>query len=310
MLKINQDSDVLLKTDLPLPSYIRGKVRDTYELGDKLLIVASDRMSAFDVVLPCGIPSKGRVLNQLSAFWFGKTADLMPNHLIEVIDDVRRIDVYLPSAQRFVYPEYLLGRSMVVKKLKRLPIECIVRGYISGSAWAEYKNCGTISGMKMSKGLKQSQQLDRPIFTPSTKGEGEDEHDRPMSSAEVIDTLGQSIASMVERKSLELYGYARDYAIKRGIIIADTKFEFGLDGDELFLIDEALTPDSSRFWDTNLYKLGDAQDSYDKQPVRDWLEQSGWGKQPPAPILPPEVIESTTRRYLTAYERLTGEWLD
>ena len=162
----------------------------------------------------------------------------------------------------------------------------------------------------MPKGLKQSQQLARPIFTPSTKGEGEDEHDRPMSSTEVIDTLGQSIANMVERKSLDIYGYAREYAIKRGIIIADTKFEFGLDGDELILIDEALTPDSSRFWDTNLYKLDDAQDSYDKQPVRDWLEQSGWDKQPPAPILPPKVIESATKRYLTAYERLTGEWLD
>jgi len=304
-LKTNQ---ILLQTALPLPQFIKGKVRDTYILDDKLLIVASDRMSAFDVVLPCGIPGKGWVLNQLSAFWFKKTAHLMPNHFIEVLEDVSRLDAYLPPKKRFAYPEYLAGRSMVVKKVKRLPLECIVRGYISGSAWAEYRKYGTISGMPMSRGLLQSQQLPEPIFTPSTKGEG-GEHDRPMTLKEVIDLLGESLASKIEQKSLEVYNFARAYAAERGIIIADTKFEFGLDGDELILIDEALTPDSSRFWDAALYKVGEAQDSYDKQPVRDWLEATGWNKQLPAPMLPEEVIESTARRYLTAYERLTGEKL-
>ncbi len=298
---------VLLKTELPLPLFIRGKVRDTYELDGNLLIVASDRISAFDVVLPCGIPNKGRVLNMLSAFWFRKTADLMPNHLVEVVNDVPCLDAYLPQDRRFSYPPYLAGRSMVVKKVRRLPVECVVRGYLSGSAWVEYREYGTVSGLTLAKGLKQSQELPEPLFTPTTKGE--DEHDRPMSPAEVIDILGKSLAQEIKAKSLAIYSYARQYAISRGIIIADTKFEFGLDGDRLILIDELLTPDSSRFWDIELYQVGQPQDSYDKQPVRDWLEKTGWNKEPPAPMLPPEVIESTTRRYLTAYERLTGREL-
>jgi phosphoribosylaminoimidazole-succinocarboxamide synthase len=302
------DNGVLLQSDLPLPSFIKGKVRDTYDLGDKLLIVASDRISAFDVILPCGIPGKGRVLNMLSAFWFEKTAHIIPNHVIEVLDDAGRLNAYLPPEKRFDYPGSLAGRSMVVKKVKRLPIECIVRGYISGSAWAEYSKKGTVSGMPMPEGLLQSQQLEKPIFTPSTKGE-DGEHDLPMTPEEVLDLLGKSVAERVEKASLDVYNFARAYAAERGIIIADTKFEFGLDGAELILIDEALTPDSSRFWDAALYKVGEAQDSYDKQPVRDWLEATGWNKQPPAPMLPDEVIESTARRYTTAYERLTGESL-
>ncbi len=299
-------NQVILNSDLPLLSFIKGKVRDSYDLGDKLLILASDRISAFDVILPCGIPGKGCVLNRLSAFWFRKTAHLIPNHLIEALDDVGRLDTYLPLEKRFGYPESLAGRSMVVKKVKRLPIECIVRGYISGSAWAEYKKEGTVSGMPMPKGLRQSQQLEKPIFTPSTKGE-DGEHDLPMTPQEVIDMLGKALAERVEKASLDVYNFARAYAAERGIIIADTKFEFGLDSDELILIDEALTPDSSRFWDAAMYRVGEAQDSYDKQPVRDWLEATGWNKQPPAPMLPDEVIESTAKRYAMAYERLTGE---
>ena len=292
-----------MDANLPLPLFIRGKVRDTYDLGNNLLIVASDRISAFDVVLPCGIPGKGQVLNMLSAFWFAKTADILTNHLIEVIDDVRCLDYYLPQEKRFDYPKWLQKRSMVFKKVKRIPVECVVRGYISGSAWVEYRQQGTVNGMPMPEGLKQSQELPEPIFTPTTKGEGE--HDLPMSMAEVTAITGQKTSEELKEISIAIYNYARKYAIDRGIIIADTKFEFGFDGDQLILIDEALTPDSSRFWDTSLYKVGQPQDSYDKQPVRDWLENSGFNKEPPAPMLPPEVIESTARIYQTAYERLT-----
>ncbi len=301
------NSKVLLNTKLPLPPFIRGKVRDTYDLNGNLLIVASDRMSAFDVVLPCGIPDKGRVLNQLSAFWFLKTAHLMPNHLIEVVNDVGCLDGYLPPEKRFDYPAYLAGRSMVVKKVKRLPVECVIRGYLSGSAWVEYRKYGTVSGVTLPKGIRQSQQLPEPIFTPTTKGE--EEHDRPMSTAEVKEAVGSDLAEEIEQKSMAIYSYALKYALSRGIIIADTKFEFGLDGDKLILIDELLTPDSSRFWDITSYRVGHPQDSYDKQPVRDWLEHSGWNKEPPAPMLPPHVIKSTTRRYRYAYERLTGKKL-
>lgn len=293
-----------MDSNLPLPLFIRGKVRDTYDLGNNLLIVASDRISAFDVVLPCGIPGKGRVLNMLSAFWFARTADIITNHFIEVVDDVRCLDYYLPQERRFDYPKWLMKRSMVVKKVKRIPVECVVRGYISGSAWVEYRQQGTVNGMPMPEGLKQSQELSEPIFTPTTKGEGE--HDLPMSMAEVTAITGQKTAEELKEKSIAIYNYARKFAFNRGIIIADTKFEFGLDGDKLILIDEALTPDSSRLWDTSLYKVGQPQDSYDKQPVRDWLENSGFNKKPPAPMLPPEVIESTARIYQTAYERLTS----
>jgi len=299
--------DVLLNTDLPLPSFVKGKVRDTYDLGNLLLIVATDRISAFDVVLPCGIPNKGRVLNQLSAFWFDQTRDLLPNHLMEVLDDVNRLDAYIPTEKRFNYPAYLAGRSMVVKKAKRLPVECVARGYLSGSAWEEYKQSGTISGLKAAKGLKQSQELPQPLFTPTTKAESG--HDLPLSMEGVGKLVGKAIAEEIEQKTLAIYSYAQGYALARGIIIADTKFEFGLEDDKLIIIDELLTPDSSRIWETELYKVGQSQPSYDKQPVRDWLAESGWNKEPPAPMLPPEVIEATSRRYQRAYERLTGKKL-
>jgi phosphoribosylaminoimidazole-succinocarboxamide synthase len=297
------DRQVMIKTDLPLPLFLRGKVRDTYDLGERLLIIATDRISAFDSVLPCGIPDKGRVLNQLSAFWFRKTEDIAPNHLIEAVSEAGQLDSYLPPARRFAYPDYLAGRSMIVTKVKRLPIECVVRGYLSGSAWAEYKDQGTVSGEPMPQGLVESQELPRPIFTPTTKEESG--HDRPMSRDEVKEMVGKTLARQIEEQSLAIYGYARDYARVRDIIVADTKMEFGLDDERLILIDELLTPDSSRFWDTRLYKVGQSQPSYDKQPVRDWLVTSGWNKEPPAPMLPPEVIEATTRRYREAYERLT-----
>ena len=303
----NLEIPVLLNTDLPLPLFIRGKVRDTYDLGNLLLIVATDRISAFDSVLPCGIPDKGLVLNQLSIFWFRQTANLVPNHLLEAVDDVHCLDSYLLAKDRFPYPSYLAGRSMIVKKAKRIPVECVVRGYLSGSAWVEYQQNGTISGFSLPKGLKQSQELPQPLFTPTTKAETG--HDLPLTMDEVKRLVGATLAEEIEQKSLVIYNYAREYARARGIIIADTKLEFGLDNDSLILIDELLTPDSSRFWDAELYKVGQPQPSYDKQPVRDWLVQSGWNKEPPAPMLPPEVIEATTRRYEQAYERLAGRKL-
>jgi len=304
----NLNSSVLLNTNLPLPLFIRGKVRDTYDLGNLLLIIATDRISAFDVVLPCGIPNKGLVLNQLSAFWFNKTKSLVPNHLVEAVDDVRCLDSYLPAKSRFPYPSYLVGRSMVVKKVKRIPVECVVRGYISGSAWAEYQQYGTIPGIPLPKGLQESQELPHPLFTPTTKAETG--HDQPLTIEEIKRLLGEALAEELKEKSLAIYSYAREYARTRGIIIADTKMEFGLDNDKLILIDELLTPDSSRFWDASQYKLGQSQPSYDKQPVRDWLVQAGWDKEPPAPRLSPEVIEATTKRYEQAYERLTGRKLE
>ncbi len=303
----NTSSPVLLNTDLPLPLFVRGKVRDSYDLGNQLLIIATDRISAFDVVLPCGIPQKGLVLNQLSTFWFRQTGHLVPNHLVEAIDDVHCLDTYIPEENRFPYPPYLTGRSMVVKKVRRIPVECVVRGYLSGSGWAEYQQYGTICGMILPKGLQESQELPQPLFTPTTKAETG--HDQPLTTDEMKNLIGEAIAEELKEKSLAIYSHAREYARTRGIIIADTKMEFGLDNDKLILIDELLTPDSSRFWDASQYKVGQSQPSYDKQPVRDWLVQSGWNKEPPAPMLPPEVIANTTERYEQAYERLTGREL-
>ncbi|MFC1933405.1 phosphoribosylaminoimidazolesuccinocarboxamide synthase [Chloroflexota bacterium] len=301
------EQETLIKAELPLPLFIRGKVRDSYELGNLLLIVATDRISAFDSVLPCGIPSKGLVLNQLSAFWFKKTENLVPNHLIETVDNAHSLDAYLPTESRFSYPSYLAGRSMIVKKVERIPIECVVRGYLSGSAWAEYQESGTVSGLPLSKGLQESQEFPQPLFTPTTKAETG--HDLPITTDEIKKLVGEALAEEIKEKSLAVYNYAREYAQARGIIIADTKMEFGLDNGKLILIDELLTPDSSRFWDAGQYKVGQSQSSYDKQPVRDWLVQAGWDKEPPAPMLPPEVIEATTNRYREAYERLTGRKL-
>jgi phosphoribosylaminoimidazole-succinocarboxamide synthase len=296
-------NQVILKTELPLKPFICGKVRDTYELGDRLLIVATDRLSAFDVVLPVGIPNKGKVLNLLSAFWFGETRHIIPNHVLEVVTDAAQLKSYFDA------PGYLAGRSMIVKKAKRLAVECVVRGYLAGSGWAEYKKSSTVCGIKLPGGLVESQELPEPIFTPTTKADAG--HDMPMTLQDVASAFGAETANALKEKSIAVYNSCRNYARGRGFIIADTKMEFGLDDDgSLILIDELLTPDSSRFWDIEKYVVGQPQDSFDKQPVRDWLERSGWNKEPPAPVLPPEVISSTSARYQQAYERLTGQKLD
>jgi phosphoribosylaminoimidazole-succinocarboxamide synthase len=303
----NNGSSILMKTDLPLPLFIRGKVRDTYDLGNHLLLVATDRISAFDVVLPNGVPFKGHVLNRLSSFWFRHVAEIIPNHMAEAVDDVHSIDSYLPEESRFAYPAYLRGRSMIVKKVKRIALECVVRGYLSGSAWAEYKEKGTVADHTMPKGLLESQELEQPIYTPTTKAETG--HDLPISRQGIVKLVGAAIADEIEAKSIEIYNFARDYAFGRGIIIADTKFEFGIDNGRLVLIDELITPDSSRLWNAGLYKVGQPQASFDKQPVRDWLDRAGWDRKPPAPELPPDVVEATSRRYIQAYEKLTGRQL-
>jgi phosphoribosylaminoimidazole-succinocarboxamide synthase len=296
---------VLLETNLPLSLFRRGKVRDVYDLGDKLLIVSTDRISAFDVVLPCGIPDKGEVLNQLSAFWFGKTAHILPNHLIKLIDsNVIPDEMKNLSNQPSELPDYLIGRSMLVAKSERIPVECVVRGYLAGSAWAEYKETGKVGHIHLPLGMKESQELSQPIFTPTTKGETE--HDRPLTNEDIKDLGIENLFEELEQKSLLIYSYARDYARTRSIIIADTKFEFGFINGQLALIDELLTPDSSRFWDVSQYKVCYSQPSFDKQPVRDWLSGSGWDKEPPAPMLPPEVIEGTSKRYREVYIRLTS----
>lgn len=299
--------EVLMKTDLPLPVFLRGKVRDTYDLDSHLLVIVTDRISAFDVILPNGIPNKGHVLNRLSSFWFRKTADIIPNHMTEAVDDIHCIDSYLPENQKFTCPPYLRGRSMVVKKVKRIPVECVVRGYISGSAWAEYKEHGTVSGNAMPEGLVESQELEKPIFTPTTKADKG--HDEPIGMEDIIKAIGKPLAEEMEEKSLALYEYGREYAGEHGIIIADSKFEFGIDNNRLMLIDEVLTPDSSRFWDAELYEPGKSQPSFDKQPVRDWLEKSGWNKEPPGPVLPDDVVEATSKMYMQAYEKITGRQL-
>ena len=298
-------STVLVNTNLPLPLFRQGKVRDVYGLDAKLLIVSTDRISAFDVILPCGIPEKGKVLNQLSAFWFAETANIIPNHLIKVIDsNVILNEVKNLSSQPEELADSLIGRSMLVAKAERIPVECVVRGYLSGSAWAEYKETGKVGDISLPRGLKESQELPHPIFTPTTKSDME--HDRPLTNQDIEDLGVKDIFEDLKQKSLLIYGYARDYAKTKGIIIADTKFEFGFINGKLALIDELLTPDSSRFWDIDQYEVGHSQPSFDKQVVRDWLSASGWDKTPPAPMLPPEVIEKTSKRYREVYSRLTG----
>jgi len=285
---------LLLETDLPNLLY-RGKVRDTYRLNrDKLLLVATDRVSAFDVVLPTGIPDKGLVLNQLSAFWFDRTKHLVPNHMVEVVDD--------PGC---MFPTYLKGRSMIVRRAERIDVECVIRGYLSGSAWAEYRKHGTISGKRMPEGLQESDKLPQPLFTPTTK---EDEgHDKPITIEQMANLIGDDLTKEIMERSLSVYLFAEEYARGRGIIIADTKMEFGMIDGKLHLIDELLTPDSSRFWDMEKYASGGPQPSFDKQPLRDWLAASGWNKEPPAPELPSEIVEQMAERYREAYRRLTGE---
>jgi phosphoribosylaminoimidazole-succinocarboxamide synthase len=301
---------LLLKTDLP-NLYYQGKVRDTYEIGDDLfLLIATDRVSAFDVVLPNGIPDKGTVLNQMSAFWFEETRHIVPNHVVDVVNDVNWLNATYGErvcAGYYSFPEYLARRSMIVRKAERVDVECVVRGYISGSAWAEYEKSGTICGITLPVGLSESEQLPEPIFTPTTKAETG--HDEPITLDQMKSAIGESLTQEIVKISLAVYDHAARYARSRGIIIADTKFEFGIVNGGLILIDELLTPDSSRFWDVETYSPGRAQPSFDKQPLRDWLAGSGWNKEPPAPELPTEVVEDTAERYREAYRRLTGKEL-
>jgi phosphoribosylaminoimidazole-succinocarboxamide synthase len=294
---------VLLQTDFPdLPLHASGKVRDVYQLDqDRLLFVATDRISAFDYVLATGIPHKGRVLNQISLFWFDFLSDIVSNHLITA--DVERYPATLEK-----YADQLRGRSMVVRRAQMFPVECVVRGYISGSAWKEYKATGQVCGIELPKGLVESQAFPEPIFTPSTKATSG--HDENISFARMCEIVGTETASTLRDLTLRVYKKAADYARQRGIIIADTKFEFGRTAKGITLADEVLTPDSSRFWPADKYEPGRAQQSYDKQYVRDYLEQIRWNKQPPAPGLPAEVAQHTSEKYLNAYRQITRKKLD
>jgi phosphoribosylaminoimidazole-succinocarboxamide synthase len=290
---------IVWETNLPGIKFLnRGKVRDLYEVGDRLLIVATDRLSAFDVVLPTPIPDKGRVLTQVSLFWFDLLRDVIPNHVLTATDFPPELAAY--HAQ-------LDGRSMLCQKTKPLPVECVVRGYLSGSGWKDYRATGKVCGISLPAGLRESERLPEPIFTPSTKATAG--HDENISFEEVISRIGGELAERVRAISLDIYRRAAAYAEPRGIILADTKFEFGLTGDQLIWIDEALTPDSSRFWPADGYQPGRSQPSFDKQYVRDYLERIGWNKQPPGPELPPEVVVATRDRYREAYRQLTGHEL-
>jgi len=287
----------LLQSSLPFPVR-RGKVRDVYDLGEHLLIVATDRISAFDCVMPNGVPGKGKILNQLSLFWFRRTESIIANHLVatDVTD--------FPQAVRS-FGDQLVGRSVLVKKTKVIPVECVARGYITGSGWSDYLKTGATSGVKLPPGLKQCQQLPAPIFTPATKAESG--HDENLAFDAMTQQLGSAVSNRLKEVTLSLYTSAAAYARQRGVIIADTKFEFGqLPGGEIILIDEILTPDSSRFWPLDGYEPGHDQPSFDKQFVRNYLLGQPWDKTPPAPALPEDVIEGTRQRYIEAYERLTG----
>ena len=294
---------VLLQTDFPdLELFASGKVRDVYKLDDdRLLFVATDRISAFDYVLATGIPQKGRVLTQLSLFWFEFLRDVVPNHLITA-----EVNEYPAAARK--YADQLRGRSMLVTRAEMTPVECVVRGYISGSAWKEYKATGSVCGIELPKGLRESDKLPEPIFTPATKATSG--HDENISFAEMSRLVGSDLARQLRDLSLKVYTSAADYAREKGIIIADTKFEFGRTAAGITLADEVLTPDSSRFWPADQYQPGNAQDSYDKQYVRDYLEEIRWNKQPPAPALPAEVARKTSEKYVEAYQQLTGRRLD
>jgi len=288
----------LLQSSLPLPMR-RGKVRDVYDLGDRLLIVATDRISAYDVVMPNGIPDKGKILTGISLFWFRKFAGELENHLI-----ASDVAAYPGHVQQF--RDQLVGRSMLVKKARVLPIECVARGYLAGSGWKEYQKTQTVCGIKLPPGLRQCDKLPQPIFTPATKEESG--HDINISFEDVAHRIDRKMAIALRDRTLALYTRAADYAASRGVIIADTKFEFGqLPDGRLILIDEVLTPDSSRFWPADQYSPGKDQPSFDKQFVRNYLEAQPWDKTPPAPELPPDVVEGTRKRYLEAYERLTGK---
>lgn len=285
-----------------LKLHSRGKVRDIYDLGDSLLIVATDRISAFDVVMPTPIPDKGAILTQLSVFWLELMNDIVEHHLIST-------DPRCYPAECHPFIEDLSGRSMQVKKAGVLPVECIVRGYLSGSGWKDYQRTGQVSGVSLPPDLKEAMRLPQPIFTPSTKAVP-GEHDQNISFAEMSKTVGGDIASLVREKSLRIYGKGANYARERGILLADTKFEFGLVDGRLILVDEVLTPDSSRFWPADRYQVGTSPESFDKQYLRDYLIQSGWKVSEPAPVLPPDVVANTRARYREALERLTGRGLE
>ena len=295
------NNDSLLHLDLPGITKVKsGKVREVFDLGESFLFVASDRISAFDCVLPNGIPRKGEVLTQISHFWFDRTESLVPNHRLAKAGDS------LPAALQ-PFAAQLAGRTMIVKKAQPLPVECIVRGYLAGSGWKEYKQSQTVCGIKLPAGLQESSELPEPLFTPSTKAESG--HDENISPDEARRILGADIADQAAELSLKIYTAAREYARQRGLIIADTKFEFGLLDGKLILIDEVLTPDSSRFWPADQYAPGKGQPSFDKQFVRDYLETLTWDKTPPAPALPAEIVAKTQAKYLEAFERLTGKQL-
>lgn len=286
-----------------VPLFKRGKVREVYDLGDKLLFVVTDRISAFDVIMANGIPEKGKVLNNISAFWFDFSSDIVENHMITI--DIDKIIAAEPKLKP--YREELEGRTMLVKKAEPIDVECIVRGYISGSGWKDYQKTGAVCGIKLPKGLKQSDKLPEVIFTPSTKAE--EGHDINISQTEARAQLGDETFDRLKKTSIAIYEKARDHAASKGIIIADTKFEFGRIGDKIILMDEALTPDSSRFWPSDDYEPGRSQKSFDKQFVRDYLETLDWDKTPPGPELPEEIVQKTTEKYRQAYSILTGREL-
>jgi phosphoribosylaminoimidazole-succinocarboxamide synthase len=290
--------NTLLQLDLPgIPKVRSGKVREMFDLGDRLLMVASDRISAYDVVMPNGIPRKGEVLTLFSHFWFDRAADLVPNHLLSKADEP------LPEAVQ-PHADQIGRRAMVVKKAQPLAIECVVRGYLAGSGWKEYQKQGTVCGISLPDGLENSSQLPEPIFTPATKAE--EGHDENISFDEAVNIVGKNVAEQARELSIKLYMRGRDHAAEKGIIIADTKFEFGIFEGELILIDEVLTPDSSRFWPADLYAPGRSQPSFDKQFVRDYLETLDWDKTPPGPELPAEIVQKTSEKYIEAYTRVTG----
>jgi len=290
---------VIVETNFPkLKLFAKGKVRDIYEVDEHLLLVSTDRLSAFDVIMAQGIPYKGMVLTKISEYWFEFCKDVIPNHLITT-----NVDEYPEVCKE--YSDELVNRSMLVKKAKVIPIECIVRGYISGSGWNDYRNTGEISGIKLSEGLKESAKFPTPLFTPSTKAEI-GEHDENISAAQAMSITDEKTFRALEKKSIELYKKASEFALQKGIIIADTKMEFGSINGNIILVDELLTPDSSRFWPLDKYEIGRGQDSYDKQFVRDYLLSIKFNKQPPPPDLPEDIISKTSEKYLDIYQKLTG----
>jgi phosphoribosylaminoimidazole-succinocarboxamide synthase len=292
--------EVVLNTNFPnLKLYAKGKVRDIYEVGDFLLLVSTDRISAFDVIMSQGIPYKGMVLTKISEFWFNFTKDIIPNHFITT-------DVNQYPSECKEYKEVLQNRSMLIKKAKVVPIECIVRGYITGSGWKDYKRTGEISGIKLPQGLKESEKFPEPLFTPSTKAEI-GEHDENISAEQAMQIIDEGTFKIVKNATVNIYKKASEYALTKGIIIADTKFEFGKVNNEIILVDEVLTPDSSRFWPQGKYQVGRGQESFDKQFVRDYLLSINFNMQPPPPPLPDEIINKTSEKYLDIYKKLTGQ---